>query len=147
MVTKKYIIYRQQLWGITGKSRSISCSHLSVEPDGEDVVGVAVVTNLCAFLEVVDVHSPWHGQTDDHHQTAGEQPLHYVHVWTLHWEGEEIGYFYLGVVNGCSDICSNQGSFTVNSWTASSLLPTPIHFPALLQMTMTVAFHPKYQPL
>lgn len=66
--------------------RSASCSHLSVEPDGEDVVGVAVVTNLCAFLEMVDVHSPWHGQTDHHHQTAGEQPLHYIHIWTLHWD-------------------------------------------------------------
>lgn len=35
--------------------------HLSVESDGEDVVGVAVVANLRTLLEVVDVHSPGHG--------------------------------------------------------------------------------------
>lgn len=61
--------------------------YLSVEPDREDVVGVAVVANLCALLEMVNVHSPWHGQTDHHHQAAGEQPLHYINIWTLNWEG------------------------------------------------------------
>lgn len=68
----------------------ISFPHLSVEPDGEDVVGVAVVTNLCTFLEVIDVHSPRHGQTDHHYQTAREQPLHYIHVRTLRWGGQAI---------------------------------------------------------
>lgn len=79
---------------VTAVDRSTYCSHLSVEPDGEDVVGVAVVTNLCTFLEVVDVHPPRHGQTDHHHQTAGEQALHYIHVCTLHWEGQkrDLGY-------------------------------------------------------
>lgn len=64
------------------------CSHLSVEPDGEDVVGVAVVANLCTFLEMIDVHSPRHGEADHNHQTAGEQSLHYVDIRTLHWEGK-----------------------------------------------------------
>lgn len=73
---------------IAGKDGSISFPYLSVEPDGEDVVGVAVVANLCTFLKVIDVHSPRHGQTDHHHQTAGEQPLHYIHVGTLHWEAQ-----------------------------------------------------------
>lgn len=59
-------------------------THLSVELDGQDVVRVAVVTNLCAFLEVIDVHPPRHGQADHHHQTAGEEPLHDVDVRTLH---------------------------------------------------------------
>lgn len=44
-----------------------SCLYLSVEPDREDVVGVAVVTNFRAFLKVIDVHSSWHGQTDHNH--------------------------------------------------------------------------------
>lgn len=64
----------------------IICPYLSVEPDREDVVGVAVVANLCTFLKVIDVHSPRHGQTDHHHQAAGEQPLHYIDVRALHWE-------------------------------------------------------------
>lgn len=66
----------QHLW--------VSCPHLSVELDGEDVVGVAVVTNLCSLLEVVDVHSSGHGKADHHDQAAGEQSLHYVDVRTLH---------------------------------------------------------------
>lgn len=64
--------------------RGIACPYLSVEPDGEDVVGVAVVADLCAFLKVIDIHPPWHGQADHHHQTAGEQPLHDIHVRSLH---------------------------------------------------------------
>lgn len=59
-------------------------SYLSVEPDREDVIGVAVVANFRALLEVVDVHTPRHGQTDHHHQATREKPLHYVHIWTLH---------------------------------------------------------------
>lgn len=59
-------------------------NHLSVELDGEDVVGVAVVANLCALLEVIDVHPSRHGQADHHHQTAGEEPLHDVDIRTLH---------------------------------------------------------------
>lgn len=60
--------------------------YLSVESDREDVIGVAVVANLCTLLEVVDVHAAWHGQTDHHHQTTGEKPLHYIHVRTLNWK-------------------------------------------------------------
>lgn len=63
-------------------------THLSVELDGQDVVGVAVVANLGAFLEVVDVHPPRHGQADHHHQTAGEEALHDVDVRTLHCTGD-----------------------------------------------------------
>ena len=64
--------------------RSILCPHLSVESDGEDVIGVAVVADLCSLLEVVNIHSSGHGQTDHNYQTAGEQSLHYIDIWTLH---------------------------------------------------------------
>lgn len=59
--------------------------YLSVEPDGQYVVGVAVVANFCTFLKVIDIHPSRHGQTDHYHQTAGEQSLHYINIGTLHW--------------------------------------------------------------
>lgn len=69
-------------------------THLSVELDGEDVVRVAVVANLCAFLKVIDVHPPWHGQADHHHQAAGEEPLHDVDVRALHCAGDTGGNWF-----------------------------------------------------
>lgn len=81
----KEIILTKQRW----RTLFFFLNHLSIELDGEDVVGVAVVANLCALLEVINVHPPRHGQADHYHQTAGEQPLHYVHIRTLHWEGQK----------------------------------------------------------
>lgn len=54
--------------------------HLSVESNRQNVAGVAVVTDLSAFLEVVHVHLPRFCVTDHHHQAAGEEALHDVHV-------------------------------------------------------------------
>ena len=59
--------------------------HLSVELDSQDVVGVAVVADLCPLLEVVDVHALRHGGADHDDQTAGEQTLHDVDIWSLCW--------------------------------------------------------------
>ena len=56
-----------QLRGMGGLHPWRSHSHLSVEPDREDVVRVAVVADLRALLEVVDVHASRRGQTDHHH--------------------------------------------------------------------------------
>lgn len=54
--------------------------HLPVQPYGQDVAGVAVITDLSAFLEVVHVHLPRLRVTDHHHQAAGEEALHNVHI-------------------------------------------------------------------
>lgn len=61
-------------------------SHLSVELDSQDVVGVAVVADLRPLLEVVDVHALRHGGAHHDYQTAGEQTLHDVDIWSLCWE-------------------------------------------------------------
>lgn len=109
---------------ITGPESSISCPHLSVEPDGEDVVGVAVVTDLCALLEVVDVHPAGHGQTDHHHQAAGEQPLHDVHVWTLYWERDERETLDMDCISHLWSVKANTQSYVVNSYITSSMFFT-----------------------
>lgn len=57
--------------------------HLSVELDSQDVVGVAVIADLRALLEVVDVHALWHGGAHHDYQTAREQTLHDVDIWSL----------------------------------------------------------------
>lgn len=54
--------------------------HLPVQPYGQDVAGVAVITDLSAFLEVVHVHLPRLRVTDHHYQAAGEEALHNVHI-------------------------------------------------------------------
>lgn len=61
-------------------------AHLSVELDRQDVAGVAVVADLGPLLKVVDVHTLRHGGAHHHHQTAGEQALHDVDIWSLCWE-------------------------------------------------------------
>lgn len=53
---------------------------LPVQPYGQDVAGVAVITDLCAFLEMIDVHLAWLRVTDHHHQAAGEEALHDVDI-------------------------------------------------------------------
>lgn len=55
-------------------------TYLPVQPYGQDVAGIAVVTDLCAFLEVVHVHLARLGMADHHHQAAGEEALHDVNV-------------------------------------------------------------------
>ena len=65
-----------------------SPTDLPVQPYGQDVVGIAVITDLCAFLEVIDVHLPWLCATDHHHQAAGEEALHDVDIWDFIWKGE-----------------------------------------------------------
>lgn len=62
-------------------------AHLSVELDSPDGVGVAVIADLRLLLEVVDVHALRHGGAHYNHQTAGEQTLHDVHIWSLCWGG------------------------------------------------------------
>ncbi|KAK0144933.1 WD repeat domain phosphoinositide-interacting protein 1 [Merluccius polli] len=66
--------------------RDLTKADLSVEPDSEDVVGVAVVADLRTLLEVVDVHASRHGHADHHHQAAGEQTLHDGDIWAVCWE-------------------------------------------------------------
>lgn len=53
---------------------------LSVEPNRQNVAGVAVITDLSAFLEMVDVHLPRFCVTDHYNQAAGEEALHDIHV-------------------------------------------------------------------
>lgn len=62
-------------------------SHLSVELDGQDGVGVGVVADLGSLLEVADFELPRGLQADDGHQAAGEEPLHDAHVLRVHWRG------------------------------------------------------------
>lgn len=64
-------------------------THLPVQPYGQDVAGIVVVTDLRAFLEVVDVHLPGLRVTDHHDQAAGEEALHDVDVGDFVWEGRE----------------------------------------------------------
>lgn len=64
-------------------------SHLSVQPDGQDVTGIAVVADLCPFLEVVDIHLLWLGMADHNHKAAGEQTLHDVNIWDFIWAHKE----------------------------------------------------------
>lgn len=70
-------------------SRGISATYLPVQPYGQDVAGVAVITDLCAFLEMIDVHLAWLRVTDHHHQAAGEEALHDVDIWDFIWEGRQ----------------------------------------------------------
>lgn len=58
----------------------VPSSHLSVQPNRQNVAGVAVITDLSAFLEVVHVHLPRFCVTDHHNQAAGEEAFHNVHV-------------------------------------------------------------------
>lgn len=60
-------------------------THLPVQPDGQDVAGVAVITDLRAFLEVIDIHLARLRVTHHHHQAAGEEALHDVDVWDFIW--------------------------------------------------------------
>lgn len=69
-------------------SRETSPTYLPVQPYGQDVAGVAVVTDLRAFLEVIDVHLPRLRAADHHDQAAGEQALHDVDIRDLVWEGK-----------------------------------------------------------
>lgn len=64
-------------------------SHLPVQPDGQDVTGIAVVADLCPFLEVVDIHLLWLGMADHNHKAAGEQTLHDVNIWDFIWAHKE----------------------------------------------------------
>jgi hypothetical protein len=59
--------------------------HLSVEPNRQNVAGVAVITDLSAFLEMVDVHLPRFCVTDHYNQAAGEEALHDIHVRDFIW--------------------------------------------------------------
>lgn len=67
----------------------ISPAYLPVQPYGQDVAGVAVITDLCAFLEVIDVHLTRLCMTHHHHQAAGEKALHDVDIWDFVWEGKQ----------------------------------------------------------
>lgn len=64
-------------------------SHLPVQPDGQDFTGIAVVADLCSFLEVVDIHLLWLGMADHNHKAAGEQTLHDVNIWDFIWAHKE----------------------------------------------------------
>lgn len=64
-------------------------SHLPVQPDGQDFTGIAVVADLCPFLEVVDIHLLWLGMADHNHKAAGEQTLHDVNIWDFIWAHKE----------------------------------------------------------
>ncbi len=63
----------------------LTLTHLSVQLDSQDAVGVAVVADLRPLLEVVDVHALRHGGAHHDYQTAGEQTLHNVDIWSLCW--------------------------------------------------------------
>lgn len=63
----------------------VKVAHLSVELDSKDVVGVAVIADLHPLLEMVDVHALRHGGAHHDYQTAREQPLHDVDIWSLCW--------------------------------------------------------------
>lgn len=71
--------------GITGDNPS----HLPVQPDGQDFSDIAVVEDLCPFLEVVDIHLLWPGMADHNHKAAGEQTLHDVNIWDFIWAHKE----------------------------------------------------------
>lgn len=58
---------------------------------------------------MIDVHSPWHGQTNHHNQTAGEEPLHNIHIRTLHWKTQVRDFSFVVPWN-------NQKCFGVSSW-------------------------------
>lgn len=61
-------------------SREAGPAYLSVELDGEDVVGVTVVADLRPLLEMVDVHALRRGGAHHNYQTAGEKTLHDVNI-------------------------------------------------------------------
>lgn len=65
-----------------GISRGLKWAHLSVQLDSKNVVGVAVVADLCPLLEMVDVHTLWRGGAHHNYQTAGEETLHNVDIWS-----------------------------------------------------------------
>lgn len=71
--------------GLRGLVCELAFTHLSVELDSQDVVGVAVVADLRPLLEVVDVHALRHGVAHHDYQTAGEETLHNVDIWSLCW--------------------------------------------------------------
>lgn len=56
--------------------RDAPAPYLPVQPDGQDVAGVAVAADLRALLEVVDVHLTRLRVAHHHHQAAGEEALH-----------------------------------------------------------------------
>ena len=88
-----------------------SSSYLSVELDSQYGVGVGVVADLSSLLEVTDFELPGGLQADDSHQAAGEQTLHYIHIWTLHWEGQDIGHGLHAFTlksNGSFDVSSHH---------------------------------------
>lgn len=61
-------------------SREAGPAYLSVELDGEDVVGVTVVADLRPLLEMVDVHALRRSGAHHNYQTAGEKTLHDVNI-------------------------------------------------------------------
>lgn len=69
--------------------RAVPPTHLPVQPYGQDVAGIVVITDLRAFLEVIDVHLPRLCVTDHHDQAAGEEALHDVDIRDFVWEGKE----------------------------------------------------------
>lgn len=60
-----------------------STTHLSVEFDSQDGVGVAVVANLCPLLKVTNFELAWSFKANYGHQTAGEEPLHNAHIFCV----------------------------------------------------------------
>lgn len=85
----------------------LSLPYLAVQLYGQDVAGIAVVADLCAFLEVIDVHLPWFCVADHHHQAAREEALHDV----------DIGDF----------ICRESGSQVTRMVTAGDLVTGAAH--------------------
>jgi hypothetical protein len=53
----------------------------SVQFDSKYGVGIAVITDLSALLEVAHFQLPGGGETNHCHQTATEQPLHDTNVF------------------------------------------------------------------
>lgn len=60
-------------------------THLSVEFDSQDGVGVTVVANLCPLLKVTNFQLAWSFKANYGHQTAGEEPLHNAHIFCVSW--------------------------------------------------------------
>ena len=62
--------------GSLATRRDAPAPYLPVQPDGQDVTGVAVAADLRALLEVVHVHLARLRAAHDHHEAAGEEALH-----------------------------------------------------------------------
>lgn len=58
-------------------------THLSVELDSQDGVGVTVVANLCPLLKVTNFQLAWSFKANYGHQTTGEEPLHNAHIFCV----------------------------------------------------------------